>query len=147
MGHLQLYFPHIDIKLVLVSELTIGKIFSFKDAVPKGLRSRVVYNFRCVHASCTSAYIGSTVRNITTRVAEHRGISARTAVPLLNPPHSAIRSHCDHFDHPMSIDHFHILGSSNSHSYIRILESLFIRKTKPDLNDMQSAAPLLIFYK
>ena len=141
------YYPNIDIKLVFVNDNSIGKIFPFKDSIPKGLRSRVVYNFRCAHSSCASAYVGSTVRSLNARVAEHRGISVRTGVPFLSPPHSSIRSHSDTLDHPLSLDQFKILGSSQNHMYLRILESLHILKKKPDLNDMQSAHPLSIVYK
>ena len=141
------YFPDIDLKLIFVNDFTISKIFSFKDSIPKGLRSRVVYNFRCAHSGCASAYVGSTVRSLIARVAEHRGISVRTGVPFLSPPHSSVRSHCDSLDHPLSLDQFHIVGSSQNQIYLRILESLHILKNKPDLNDMQSAYPLSIVYK
>ena len=47
--------------------------------------------------------------------------------------------------HPLSLDHFHIVGTSQNQIYLRILESLHILKKKPDLNDIQSAFPLSIY--
>ena len=40
-----------------------------KDAVPRSLRSCVVYKFTC--AGCNSVYVGETCRHISTRVREH----------------------------------------------------------------------------
>ena len=102
---------------------------------------------RRTHPGCASAYVGSTVRNLITRVSEHRGISVRTGTPFLNPPHSSVRSHCLESDHPLSFDQFKIIASSQNFVYLRILESLHILKNKPNLNDMQSAHPLSIVYK
>ena len=79
------YFPHIEPKLILVNSFSIGSFFPFKDAPPKCLRSCVIYKFRCVQP-CTSAYVGSTLRLLGTRIAEHRGLSIRTGQPLLHPP-------------------------------------------------------------
>ena len=141
------YFSAIDVKFVFTNDFTLEKIFNFKDSIPKELRSRVVYNFSCAHPGCASAYVGSTVRNLITRVSEHRGISVRTGTPFLNPPHSSVRSHCLESDHPLSFDQFKIVASSQNFVYLRILESLHILKNKPNLNDMQSAHPLSIVYK
>ena len=44
-------------------------MFSVKDSVPQGLRSRVVYKFSC--AGCNASYIGETTRHLRTRAREH----------------------------------------------------------------------------
>ena len=47
----------LDIKLVF-SSFKIGNLFSVKDPVPDGLRSRVVYKF--VGAGCNACYVDET---------------------------------------------------------------------------------------
>ena len=42
------------------------------------------------------------------------------------------------------VDNFSISGSTDNNVDLRILESLFIHKQKPVLNEAQSAFPLLI---
>ena len=58
----------LDIKLVF-STFKLRNMFSVKDSVPQGLRSRVVYKFSC--AGCNASYIGETTRHLCTRVREH----------------------------------------------------------------------------
>ena len=137
------YFPHIEPKLILVNSFSIRSFFQFKDALPTCLRSCVIYQFRCVHP-CTSAYVGSTMRLLGTRIAEHRGLSIRTGHPLLHPPQSSIRHHCDRYNHDLSHENFRVIASSNNFLDLRILESLHIRKNSPDLNNTDSAYPLLV---
>ena len=45
---------------------------------------------------------------------------------------------------PIIVDNFSILGSTDNNADLRILESLFIHKQKPVLNEAQSAFPLCI---
>ena len=58
----------LDVKLVL-STFKLRNMFSVKDSVPQGLRSRVVYKFSS--AGCNASYIGETTRHLCTRVREH----------------------------------------------------------------------------
>ena len=139
------YFTELEPRATLVNNFKISHIFPFKDVLPKELRSSIVYKYSCVHGMCTSAYVGSTVRTLHTRVSEHLGISNRTGHPLTNPPQSSIRNHalqCSTSD--ITIDHFDVLASANSLTHLRILESLYIYKLKPDLNENFSAFPLKI---
>ena len=138
------FFPHLNPHLILVNHSKVSSFFKFKEALPDALRSSVVYKYSCVHSECTSAYFGSTVRKLSTRVAEHRGVSVRTGQPLTKPPQSAIRSHCDILNHDFTPDQFSIVASDNSPISLRILESLYILNEKPDLNDKNSAFPLKI---
>ena len=96
------------------------------------------------YAQCVSEYIGSTMHMLHTRVAEHAGRSFRTGALLSSPPHSNIRAHALSCSSPVAIDNFNILAKGNNNIDVRILESLFIYKIKPDLNDSQSAFPLNI---
>ena len=70
------YFKDISFNFILVNSFKIDSFFSFKDRLPKGMRSSLIYKYSCVR--CTSEYIGSTTRILTTRVAEHAGRSHRT---------------------------------------------------------------------
>ena len=123
----------------------MSHIFPFKDVLPNELRSSIVYKYSCVHGMCTSAYVGSTVRTLQTRVSEHLGVSNRTGHPLTNPPQSSIRAHamqCPSSN--ISLDNFQIVASANSSVHLRILESLYIYRLKPNQNETLSAFPLKI---
>ena len=63
----QLFKP-IDIRLAFTT-FKIKNLFNVKDAVPEGLRTKVVYKFSC--ASCNACYVGDTSRHLSTRVREH----------------------------------------------------------------------------
>ena len=56
--------------------------------------------------------------------------------------HSNIRAHGLSCSSPVAIDNFNILARGNNNTDVRILESLFIYKTRPNLNDSQSEFPL-----
>ena len=67
-------FPHLQIRFVLRPTERLSYFFFFKDEIPKGLKSCVVYYFKC--QCCSASYVGQTVRHLHTRVSEHLGISA-----------------------------------------------------------------------
>ena len=60
------------------------------------------------------------------------------------PPYSNIRQHALLCGVPVSIDNFKVMGNTMFPTDLRILESLFIHKLTPKLNDAQSSFPLLI---
>ena len=136
--------PQLDVKLILVNPLTIGSIFRFKDSLPKGLCSSLVYKFSCVKNNCTSEYYGLTTRRLTTRVAEHRGVSPRTGDPSESPPFSSIRLHSDQCSCEIILNNFSIVCSNSSPLSLRILESLHIHKNNPSLNVSSSSLPLCL---
>ena len=55
------------------------------------MRSAVAYIYQC--PKCGAQYVGSTNRNLSTRAAEHAGVSVRTGLPLSQPCQSHIRDH------------------------------------------------------
>ena len=136
------YFVQIDFQIVLVNASTIGSVFRFKDVLPVGMRSSLVYKYSC--AQCASEYIGSTIRTLGTRAAEHAGRSFRTGSLIAHLPHSSVRVHAESCGTSVSISNFTILGTAPNPQDLRILESLHIYKLKPSLNDMQSSFPLKI---
>ena len=138
------YFPHIEPKLILTNQHKIGSYLSYKDKIPKILQSGIVYKFSCPQ-NCGSAYIGSSIRTLQTRVMEHAGLSVRTQRPLTSPLQSAVRSHCVGCGGvPVLLDNFEVINYRSGIIDLRILESLYIMKEKPNLNQTDSAFPLKI---
>ena len=136
------HFSAIDFNVILVNKSSIGSLFKHKDVLPISMQSSLIYHYCC--ARCASDYVGSTVRNLHMRVAEHAGRSCRTGSILASPPHSAIRLHSEQCDSPVSMNNFKIIGRASSLIELRILESLHIFRHKPVLNDTDSAFPLKI---
>ena len=56
------YFLNAECKIVLVNKFTVSTFFNYKDKLPAGVRSTLVYKFSC--AQCASTYTGSTGRII-----------------------------------------------------------------------------------
>ena len=137
------FFFHVDFKIIFTNKFTIGSFFKLKDPLPLNMRSKIIYKYCCA-LSCGSQYVGCTTRNFKTRMFEHRGISPRTDRRLAKPSQSSIRAHCEQFDKCVDLDNFQIIGSANSFLDLRILESLLIRKLRPNLNNMDSSFPLKI---
>ena len=61
-----------------------------------------------------------------------------------NPSHSSIRLHSEQCSGDMSLQDFDIIDSHRNSSDLRILESLYILKLRPNLNEMSSAFNLRI---
>ena len=125
------HFPHLDINFICTNSLSIQSFFKHKERLPDSLCSSIVYKFQCM--SCNALYLGSTRRQFACRVGEHRGISARTDLPLLSPPFSAVREHSKETGHPLQSQNFKIIATT-SKSDLHILESLHIKNETPNLN-------------
>ena len=90
-------------------------------------------------------YIGSTVKNLTLRVDQHKGVSSRTARPLVRPLDSSIREHCNNVcENNVRLSDFKVISSASNEQELRILESLYIKFRKPSLNSDGSSIPLHI---
>ena len=137
------YIPNTNFNISLVNKYTIKNFFNYKDRLPGDVRSSFVYSFCC--SLCERSYIGSSTRSFYIRVAEHAGRSFRTGMPLSSPPFSAIRDHChNECNSDVKTDNFKILDYNSDTISLRLLESLYIFRKKPPLNNMQTAFPLLI---
>lgn len=136
------YLPSIAFNPILVNKFKTGSFFNYKDRLPKAARSSVIYKFRC--EQCSSEYVGSTTRSLHTRASEHAGRSSRTNNRLACPPNSSIRDHAETCGSPITINQFSILSSCKTEIDLRILESLYIFKQKPSINNVQSSYPLAI---
>ena len=77
------------------------------------------------------------------RMSEHQSKSYRTGNIVQNT-NSSIFDHKFSCDTQINSDNFTILDHCSSEFKLRILESLYIHKERPQLNDMQSAMPLLV---
>ena len=74
---------------------------------------------------------------------ESNWTSISGAHPPPPPPPSAVRLHTEEMhDAPVRSEDFTILDSFNNPASLRILESLYIYKMKPKLNETNSAFPL-----
>ena len=135
------YFPQVNLRCIFVNRNTVGSFFPFKDQIPLMMSSNIIYKYSC--SQCQSTYIGETQRHIISRICEHKGISPRTSMPFSNPPFSNIREHALSFDHPIKVDNFSVLARCPSHD-LRLLESIFIHKFSPNLNNQASSFPLQI---
>ena len=136
------HYSFVNFKIVLVNPFSVGSFFRYKDRLPLGMLSSVVYEFSCAQSG--ASYIGSTIRQLCCRVAEHTGRSVRTGAALAKPPHSSVRSHCTVCGCSADLTTIKVLGRANNQTDLRILESLYIHKHRPTLNDMQSAHPLYL---
>ena len=96
-----------------------------KDAVPVGLRTRVVYKFSC--AICNARYVGETSQHFSTRVREH----------LLSDRSSNVFKHLQSSEFckaSCTPDCFEILDSAVTKYQVKLKESMYIKREKPDLN-------------
>ena len=106
------------------------------------LETSLVYKFSC--EQCASEYVGMIARTLGTRVDELVGVSYRKGTRLTQPPHSALRDHIDSCGTPFDTSNLKILANASCTSDLRILELLYIYKTKPILNNQLSSYPLSI---
>ena len=104
--------------------------------------SKIIYKYLC--GKCNSSNVGETRRHFISRICERNGISPRTNVPFANPPFSNIREHALNCNHPIKIDNFSVLAKCQDYDLRLFIESIFIHKLFPNLNNRNSACPLYI---
>ena len=133
-------FPQVNFRIVFKNNLTIGNYLKEITKLPTDLYSNVIYQFQC--PSCNAGYIGSTTRWLKHRIADHKGVSCRTYRPLSNPSFSSIREHSHQHDHLFTDRNFKVLSKTSDRLDLITLESLFIQKMKPSLNNSATATRL-----
>jgi hypothetical protein len=125
---LKRFCSDLNIKLVF-SSYKIKNLFGFKDPIPDALKSLVVYKFTC--AGCNSRYIGETSRHFTTRIKEHT-ITDKTSH---NFKHLNNSSNCkDQYSSTCITILYSAKTSSKTSSSLKLKESFYINKEKPELN-------------
>ena len=73
---------------------------------------------------------------------DYMGVSLRTGIPSRSPVSSAIRDHYIKCKSDFEAENFSILDSASDATQLRILESMYIVESNPEMNDTTSAAPL-----
>ena len=119
------FFPQIEFNLVFKTSKKLENFFNFKDKTEHNLRSKVVYKIRC--KDCDSFYIGKTVRNLITRVNEHRE-------GLIKDKDSSVSDHSKRFGHEIDWNNVEIIDVARSNMHLLWKEMLHIYKDKPTMN-------------
>ena len=144
--HLQSNFK---ISVVWSSGRRISSFFPFKERLPLHLRSNILYRFTC--DGCNSIYIGKSKRHFLIRAYEHLGLSYRTGGKLKYSPNysnnTAVLNHLHEKDSCNgSLDSFDIVGGARNDFFLKIKETLLIKKVKPTLlNPNGQSVPLYLF--
>ena len=135
------YYPQLKPSLVFYNNYKLKNFCNHKDKLDLKYISLVVYKFVC--PSCQLAYVGSTIKTLEQRIFEHSGTSYRTGHPLSKPLQSSIRDHCHSLCKcNFNSSNFNILYKGSYQEEIRIAESLYIKRLKPDLNSEASSVHL-----
>ena len=135
-------YPQIDIKIYYTLQNKIGNFFKIKDPIPVSLQSNI-YKWQC--RSCDATYVSRTIRSARMRWFEHLGRSFRTGNHLTRPSYSAIREHCEESDHPLTLEDFSVLATSQSSADLDILEALYTYQLKPSIARNVATTSLLCF--
>ena len=144
--HLQSKFK---ISVVWSSGRKLCSFFAFKDKLPVHLRSKILYRFTC--DGCNSIYLGKTKRHFLIRAYEHLGLSYKTGKKYTynssNSNNTAVLNHTNQSDQCCgTLDSFEIIGGDKNDYFLRIKESLLIKKVRPSLlNPNSQSIPLHLF--
>ena len=144
--HLQSNFK---ISVVWSSGRTLRSFFAFKERIPMHLRSMILYRFTC--DGCNSIYIGKTKRHFLVRACEHLGKSFLTGKGLTyNPSYTNNTAVWKHLNQSStcqaSLDSFDIIGGAKNDFFLKLKETLLIKKIKPTLlNPNGQSVPLHLF--
>lgn len=134
-------FPYISPHFYFKNTNKLSSLCNRLQHIEMDLRSSIVYQYKC--DCCHQSYIGSTKLQLFIRRSQHFGVSHRTNRVLNKQQKSAIREHSENHNHALKTTNFSILANCNKNN-IRIMESLYIYKLKPTLNEQDSALKLSI---
>ena len=137
------YLPTCEIKVIFKSPSRLCSVFTFKDKLPAYLTSGVVYKYTC--GKCKSTYIGKTKRHTCKRYAEHQGRSPLTGKLLKGQDSTTVRDHMLTCDTIVCTDNFEVIGMDSDNTHLKIKESIFIQRDKPNLNIRGKSIPLTLF--
>ena len=137
------------INVVWSSSRKIRSFFTLKERLPLHLRSKILYRFTC--DGCNSIYIGKSKRHFLVRAFEHLGKSYKTGKGYTYNPkfknNTAVWTHLNHSKGcSATLDSFELIGSARNDFFLKIKESLLIKKIKPTLlNPNGQSIPLYLF--
>ena len=140
----------VDTKINVIwnSPRKLRTLFTFKDRLPMRLRSKILYRYTCNR--CNSIYLGKSKRHFLVRAFEHLGLSLHTGRKFTYNPNNVNNSTIlDHLNQSIgcngALENFEVIGRANNDFFLKIKESLLIRKFKPTLNSKDKSIPLLLF--
>ena len=126
-------YPHLNLNLIFKNSFNINSFFKHKESLSPALRSSIIYKYDC--EDCDASYIGSTKRQFSVRMAEHRGRSVRTGKPISSAHNSSIFNHAMNNNHPVKEENFKIINNSHNHFDLRLIEAMEIKRAKTTLNE------------
>jgi hypothetical protein len=129
-----LKFQKFKLQPVLTITNRIRDFVRVRKEVPIGLRSNLIYEYKC--PVCSESYVGETYRQLQIRAFEHVGTSWRTGKNIKTPGISAVNEHILRTGHKGDMSNFRIVCSNYLGSTLtrRILEAGCIKKLKPKIN-------------
>ena len=138
----------VQVQIIWNSTRKIRNSFVFKDRLPMHLRSKILYKYTC--DGCNSVYIGKTVRHFLVRAYEHLGVSIRTGRSFTYNPknlnNTSVLNHLHQSGCRGELANFEIIGGARNDFFLKVKESLLIKKFKPTLlNQSSKSTPLYLF--
>ena len=98
-----------------------------------------------MYSNCTVIYYGKTYHRVSTRAAEHMGISNLTGKRLKCVKQSAVSDHLLECNCSIDFDYFDILAPDANNFRLLIKESLLIKLDQPQLNKSIKSFLLKLF--
>ena len=137
------FLPSANILVVFKPRPRLSSLLQFKDKLPNYLLSGAIYKYTC--SSCNATYIGKTKRHIRHRFAEHAGRSPLTGKLVKGQQSTTVRDHMLVCNTQVCPEDFKIIGTDgNNNLSLKVKESLFIMKERPDLNIQGKSIPLTL---
>ena len=140
------HISNVKLMIIFRSQRRLKSLFRFKDSLPERLQSFIVYRFTC--GACNSSYVGKTDRHRHIRWCEHLKLQPFRGGPSKSKKKpTAVEQHTTDTGHEASYTDFEVIGKEKSRNtfYLKIKESLLIKKLAPSLNDHESSIPLSLF--
>ena len=121
----KLYETNTPVKVIMTLTKTKMVLPSLKPKIDRVISSNVVYKYSCPH--CKMSYVGYTCRHLKTRISEHLHNKGE-----LGP----IKKHAEvcSYKNPNSNDFMILKKVNGDMTKVSIMEALFIREIKPELN-------------
>ena len=132
--------------IIFHSQRRLKTLFKFKDSLPDELQSFIVYKFTC--GACNSSYVGKTDRHRHIRWCEHLKLQPFRGGPSKSKQKpTSVELHKTTTGHETLYENFEVIGREKSRNtfFLKIKESLLIKKLAPSLNDQDSSIPLSLF--
>ena len=134
--------PFCSLQIVFKTKRRISNFFRVKDKIPKSLLSHNVYHFKCT--GCNSCYYGLSERHTKVRWCDHIGQSWRTGSKIVGVP-TEIKDHINTCKTTANMNNFKIVESEHNVLKLKILESLYIKRDRSNLNKNVYSTPLFLF--